>query len=65
MLGRSEIGLSQAGAKTNESIKKHLFYTAGNPTILDRVNQHKRWVDTRKSGTHGSPEFKYLITLCK
>ena len=38
LVGRRKISLSQAGAKTNESIEKHLFYTDENPTILDRVN---------------------------
>ena len=65
LLGRRKISLSQAEAKTNESIEKHLLYTDENPTILDRVNRHKRFLDTRKSATHGSLEFKYSITLCK
>ena len=65
LLGRRKISFSQAGAKTNESIEKLLFYTDENPTILDRVNRHKRCLDTRKSATHDSPEFKYSITLCK
>ena len=63
LLGRRKISLPQAGAKTNESIEKRLFYTDENPTILDRVNRHKRCLDTRKSATHDSPEFKYSITL--
>ena len=65
MLGRSKISLSQAGAKANESIEKHLFNTDENPTILDRLNRHKRCLDTRKFATQGSLEFKYSITLCE
>ena len=52
LLGRRKISFSQAGAKTNESIEKLLFYTDENPTILDRVNRHKRCLDTRKSASH-------------
>ena len=65
LLDSRKISLSQAGAETNESIEKNLFYTDENPTILDRVNRHKRRLETRKSPTHESLEFKYSITLCK
>ena len=57
LLGRRKISLSQAGAKRNESIEKHLFNTDENPTILDRVNRYKRCLDTRRSATHASWHF--------
>ena len=42
LLGRREISLPQRGAKTNELIEKHVFYTDRNLTTLDRVSRHKR-----------------------
>ena len=66
LLGRRRIGLSQTGAKTNELIEKHVFYTDRNLTILDRVNRHKRclfrWYVRRRDLSPKSGELFCLRT---